>query len=152
MSDEQTNSHHAVVGYDGSGNSVAALNWAFDYVQRLGGGSVKVVLSWNYAPAAMSGYGLGAFLPPADSMQTATESSLNEALEGISPPEGVTMTTVVREGPAVQVLIDESKDAELLVVGKRGHGGFLGLLIGSVATQVANHATCPVVIVPAPEG
>ena len=60
----------------------------------------------------------------------------------------MTLHQVVREGAASKVLIDEAEDAEVLVVGKRGHGGFLGLLMGSITNQVANHATCPVVIVP----
>jgi nucleotide-binding universal stress UspA family protein len=53
---------------------------------------------------------------------------------------------VASEGPASTVLIDAARDAELLVVGSRGHGGFLGLTIGSVSLQVAQHAPCPVVI------
>ena len=43
--------HHAVVGFDGSANSAAALEWAFDHVTRLGGGTIKIVMSWGYAPA-----------------------------------------------------------------------------------------------------
>ena len=54
----------------------------------------------------------------------------------------------VVEGAAASVLVDESRDAELLVVGSRGHGGFAGLLLGSVSQQCAHHATCPVVIIP----
>ena len=64
-------------------------------------------------------------------------------------PEGVEVVPVVREGAPSHVVLDEGEGADLIVLGKRGHGGFLGLLIGSVATQVANHASCPVVIVPA---
>ena len=151
MTDATT--HHAVVGFDGSENSSAALQWAFDHVQRLGGGSVKVVMVWNYAPTAVGGYGLAsAPLPPAESMQEATETGLAEAMSGIVPPEGVTVESVVREGPPAKILVEESEGAEILVVGKRGHGGFLGLLIGSITNQVANHATCPVVIVPGSEG
>jgi nucleotide-binding universal stress UspA family protein len=58
---------------------------------------------------------------------------------------------VVREGQPAEVLVAESKDAELLVVGSRGLGGFRGLLLGSVGQQCAHHAACPVVIVPHPE-
>lgn len=148
MTETQTSTHHAVVGYDGSENSSAALAWAFDHVQRLGGGTIKVVMSWSYAPTAVGGYGLGGSLPPADSMQDASVAALGEALANVTVPEGITLESVVREGPAAKVLIEESEGAEILVVGKRGHGGFLGLLIGSITNQVANHATCPVVIVP----
>ncbi|MFN8051579.1 MAG: universal stress protein [Acidimicrobiales bacterium] len=148
MTDSTSFTHHAVVGFDGSANSAAALQWAFDHVRRLGGGTIKVVMSWSYAPSAMSGYGIGGSLPPAESMQEASEAALTEALADVTVPEGITLDTVVREGPAAKVLIEEAEGAEVLVVGKRGHGGFLGLLIGSITNQVANHATCPVVIVP----
>jgi nucleotide-binding universal stress UspA family protein len=149
MTDAESTHHHAVVGFDGSENSTAALQWAFDHVDRLGGGSVKVVMVWNYAPTAVGGYGLaGVGLPPAESMQEATEGALAETLATIEPPAGVTIESVVREGPPAKILVEEAEGAEILVVGKRGHGGFLGLLIGSITNQVANHATCPVVIVP----
>lgn len=148
MSDTPVTNHHAVVGFDGSSNSIAALEWAMHHVERLGGGDIKVVMSWNFAPTAVGGFGIGGSLPPADSMQEATEAALAESLATVSPPAGVTLHPVVREGAASKVLIDEAADAEVLVVGKRGHGGFLGLLMGSITNQVANHATCPVVIVP----
>ena len=55
------------------------------------------------------------------------------------------------EGPAASMLVEASEGADLLVVGSRGHGGFHGLLLGSVSQQCAHHARCPVVIVPSPE-
>lgn len=144
--------HRAVVGFDGSANSVSALEWALDFVSRSGGGTVVAVMSWTFSPTAGVGYGLAGYaLPPAESMQEASEGALADALAGVVAPAGVTLESVVREGPPAKVLVDESEGADLLVVGKRGHGGFLGLLMGSVTTQVANHATCPLVIVPAPE-
>lgn len=82
-------------------------------------------------------------------MQLATEQALDDLLADVVAPNGVTITSTVAEGTAATVILDNSTDADLIVLGKRGHGGFLGLLLGSVANQVANHANSPVVIVPA---
>ncbi len=144
-----THQFTALVGIDGSTNSRSALDWAINYVAARGG-LVKVVMSWSYAPVAAAGYGIGGALPPADSMSDATEASLASALEGLHVPDNVAVEGVVAEGAAARVLLHEAEtsEADIIVVGKRGHGGFVGLLIGSVATQVANHAPCPVVIVP----
>ena len=138
----------AVVGVDGSANSRSALGWALDHVAAHGGGTIRLVMSWTYAPVAAAGYGFGGSLPPAESMTDATAAALADVVAGLTVPDGVTVEEVVREGTAAHVLLEESAGADLLVIGKRGHGGFLGLLIGSVTTQVANHASCPVVIVP----
>lgn len=67
-------------------------------------------------------------------------------------PDELTEVTVARhvaEGNAAACLLEASKGAELLVVGKRGLGGFRGLLLGSVSQQCVLHAACPVVVVPA---
>jgi nucleotide-binding universal stress UspA family protein len=65
--------------------------------------------------------------------------------------DDVTVEQRLVDAPAAAALIEAAKDAELLVVGSRGHGGFTGLLLGSVSQQVANHAPCPVVIIRASE-
>ncbi|MHB1172123.1 MAG: universal stress protein [Lacisediminihabitans sp.] len=56
----------------------------------------------------------------------------------------------VREGSTTQVLIEQSKGAEMLILGSRGHGGFVGLLLGSVSAACAEHAHCPVLIMHGP--
>ena len=65
---------------------------------------------------------------------------------GTAPPQ-VTVRAVIRI--AAEELLNASKDADMLVVGSRGLGGFTRLLLGSVSTQVTHHAQCPVVVVPA---
>jgi len=62
---------------------------------------------------------------------------------------GLVVEQVIGQGQAADVLIQQAKEADLLVVGTRGHGGFASLLLGSVSQQCTHHAQCPVVIVPA---
>jgi nucleotide-binding universal stress UspA family protein len=140
--------HQVVVGLDGSANSAAAVAWALDYLDRSGGGELRVVMTWNYAPTLSVGYAVGGSVPPAEAMEEATEAALEELLADLTVPASVTVKKVVHEGSAARVLINEGESADMIVLGKRGHGGFLGLLLGSVATQVVNHAPCPVVVVP----
>lgn len=77
------------------------------------------------------------------------EKAVDDAL-GVTP--GVEVEQSVLEGTPAQVLVEAAQGADLLVVGTRGHGGFTGLLLGSVSQQAAHHAPCPVVIVPHPKG
>ena len=86
-------------------------------------------------------------------MHQAAEELLEEetaGLEAEAEAEGIEIERRVVEGGAARVLVDAAADGDLLVVGSRGHGGFAGLLLGSVSQQCAHHAHCPVVIVQAP--
>ena len=81
-------------------------------------------------------------------LRDAAETALKERCASRSPKRStVEIERRVVEGRPAAVLVDESQDADLLVVGSRGHGGFTGLLLGSVSQQCAHHAACPVVIV-----
>lgn len=82
--------------------------------------------------------------------RAAEELIENATREASSEDSGVHIERRVVEGAPGAVLVEESRDADLLVVGSRGHGGFAGLLLGSVSQQCAHHAECPVVIVRAP--
>jgi nucleotide-binding universal stress UspA family protein len=62
--------------------------------------------------------------------------------------EGVEIEVVPAPGSPARTLIESAQGADLLVVGSRGRGGFLGLLLGSVSQQCAQHPPCPVVILP----
>lgn len=138
-----------VVGVDGSEGALEALRWAADEA-RLRGARLLAVHAWTapYAPA-MPGVNEPAMLPVdrtviAEAADEALEASLREAR--ISR-EGIEIEQAVVEDSASRALLDQSENAELLVVGSRGHGRIAGALLGSVSQQVAQHAACPVVIV-----
>ena len=145
-----------VVGVDGSASSLAALRWALDEAGRSGGGRLHVVYAWEYPIAALAPSPVGTVVPPGDEMHAAAHDALDTMLsdlklDDITPP-GVTVERVIGEGSPAQVILAmaDEVDADLVVVGARGRGGFVGLLVGSVATQVVNHAKRPTVVVPAP--
>ena len=140
-----------VVGVDGSEESKQALRWALGEA-RLRGARVVALRAWIYPTLAAGG-----LIPVATDLFE--QLAQNEAKELAATVEEVTAgeadvavdQVVVEDAPA-RALVAASEDAELLVVGTRGHGGFSGLLLGSVSQQSAHHASCPVVIVPPPKG
>jgi nucleotide-binding universal stress UspA family protein len=136
-----------VVGVDGSPISLAALRWALDEGELRHRG-VHVVLSWAMPPIlGMS----PVVLPSEEDIESGARSELDEilksqhGLESRSADSPVT-SAVMRGNPAL-MLLEAAEEASLLVVGTRGHGGFAGLLLGSVSQQCAAHARCAVVIV-----
>lgn len=135
-----------VVGVDGSPGSRAALHWAHDEA-ALRKATLVTVTVWQF-PVMTSLPAFGAMPPPED-MGGDAEAALLRTLseEGIAASDEVPVTTVVAEGAAAPALLDAAADADLLVVGSRGHGGFTGLLLGSVSQQCVSHAPCPVVVV-----
>ncbi len=140
-------SSRIVVGVDGSVSSVAALSWAMTEAM-LRKVSILAVHSWDVSATSLPE--VFAATDKQD-LQTAATNVLDAAMRSAS--EGLTdlppLERLVREGGPAEVLLKEGRHANLVVVGTRGHGGFVGLLFGSVATQVLNHSTCPVVVVPA---
>ena len=135
-----------VVGLDGSDESTRALDWAAEEAD-LRGGRVRVVTAWH-VPVLVYSAGYTPMVAP--SVEESSEHAANTIVEGAAAEltdRGLEVDTVVEYGNAAQALIDASAEADLLVVGSRGHGGFAGLLLGSVSTQCAQHATCPVVVV-----
>ncbi len=135
-----------VVGVDGSENSRAALRFAIAEA-KAHGASVQAIMAWH-RPYMGDAWAMPIPIDIAE-MEKAYREEL-EAFVAAADPDGV-VEPVIIEGSAAQGLIDAGHGALLLVVGSRGHGGFLGLLLGSVSNQVAAHAPCPVVIVPAPQ-
>ena len=133
-----------VVGVDGSASSIDALRYAADLSTALGR-PLDVVTTWV---SSMSGsyYSRGDW-PPEDDAKALQREAVTAAF-GDSLPAG--LTTRVIAGPATPTLIAESATASMLVLGSRGHGGFIGLLLGSVSATCAEHAHCPVLIVHSP--
>jgi nucleotide-binding universal stress UspA family protein len=132
-----------VVGIDGSEDALKALRWALDEA-KVREASVHLVHSWTFPPMPPLGPD---GIPHGDLLQAA-EQVLDDAVAKIGTGHGVEITREIANDPPAQALIRASKDAEMVVIGSRGVGGFTGLLLGSVSHQVASHAVCPVVIVP----
>jgi nucleotide-binding universal stress UspA family protein len=135
-----------VVGVDGSENSVRALQWAGEQA-RLTGSEVHAVHVWEFPYMEVAPPMLGMTVPPHEDLEAAAKARLDDAVTRAQLPRDVRVEGIVADGSPARVLLDAAKGADLLVVGARGHGGFLGLLTGSVATQAVNHATVPVVVV-----
>lgn len=135
-------SKRVVVGVDGSPSSRAALCWAAEQA-ALTSAELEAVIGWSYPTSY--GFPVIADVDWASSAQKIVETEVTEVL-GDKPA-----TIRVLEGHPARVLLDAADGADLLVVGSRGHGGFAGLLLGSVSEYVVTHATCPVVVVRAPK-
>jgi nucleotide-binding universal stress UspA family protein len=135
-----------VVGVDGSSGSRAALRWAHEEA-ALRSATLEAVAVWQLPVTT----GLPAFgaMPPPEDLSGEAERALLATLseEGAVSTDEVPVTSVVAEGAAAAALLEAATDADLLVVGSRGHGGFAGLLLGSVSHQCVSHAPCPVVVV-----
>jgi nucleotide-binding universal stress UspA family protein len=135
-----------VVGVDESDEAKAVLHFALDEA-ALRGSTLRIVHAWTL-PLVPGGYGIAAL--PSDYLErlrTKAEGVVDQALSE-SPADGrPPIERRVVQGSPSQVLIEASQEADLLVVGSRGRGGFAGLLLGSVSQQCAQHAHCPVVVV-----
>jgi nucleotide-binding universal stress UspA family protein len=130
-----------VVGVDGSESSIDALRWAGNLCRGTSA-ELDVVTCWHLP--TYTGIGeLPAEWDPADDAAQTLAIAVKAAF-GDEPPTG--LKAMVRQGHPAQVLVEESDDADVLVVGTRGHGGFVGLLLGSVSAYCAEHAACPVMV------
>ena len=139
--------HRVIAGCDGSPASMAALHWAAS-AARSRGWPLVVVYAWQI-PFVPSPVGFAPYVPPIDAFEDSAKEVLSDAVKRAGLAEDVEQVTV--HGTAVRTLLDLARPSDLLVIGSRGHGGFLGLLLGSVSSQVVNHATCPTVVVHAGE-
>jgi nucleotide-binding universal stress UspA family protein len=142
-------SDRLVVGVDGSESATSAVRWAAREA-HLRGATLELVSVWEVSVSSV-GYGLGFSEISGDllkGLQQNAEEVLATALEvAREVSAGIEIETRTVEGQAADVLVRAARDADLLVVGSRGMGGFRELLLGSVSQQCAHHAICPVVIV-----
>jgi len=135
-----------VVGVDGSEGSQRALQWAIEEAGRRDA-TVEALHAWE--PGLTAGLYSGAVFTE-ESVQEAGERVLDDTIAAADPAGSTKVERRCVTAQPAAALIEAGKDADLLVVGSRGIGGFYRLLIGSVSSQVAHHAPCPVVVVPTP--
>ncbi|MBL7487687.1 universal stress protein [Frankia sp. AgB1.9] len=132
-----------VVGIDGSDLSLAALRWAA-HAAAIRGVPLRVVNAWGgydpmYAEVLVDAQG---------ALARQAAGILDQAVkQGLAGAPDVTVDTVVSPDSAVRALTREAREAQLLVVGTRGHGGFARLLLGSVSHQCVLHAASDVAVV-----
>jgi nucleotide-binding universal stress UspA family protein len=142
-----------VVGVDGSEASRDAIRWAAEEA-RLRSTSLVAVYAWSFIPPQPIGDPGMLAVPVSDlpgqldaekdAARAALDAAVDEVLGG---EQGVEVERKLAEGDAGDVLVAESADAELLVVGSHGRSGFKAAILGSVSRHVVAHASCPVVVV-----
>jgi len=137
-----------IVGVDGSGHSQRALEWAMREAAIR-----QVPLTVLTVNEAVRGYYSSMAVFPDDTARTEEARQLAQAetdkvLAGLDEPRPASVTVKAVHGFPVEEIIGAAKDADMIVVGSRGAGGFTRLMMGSVADQVTKHAHCPVLVVP----
>jgi len=130
-----------LVGVDGSEDSVTALRRGIRIANALNA-SVEAVSTWHL-PYGYATVGDHEYSPLDDA--NAILSGATKSVFGAKVPQWFTAFSF--EGNAADVLIEQSRGAEMLIVGSRGHGGLAGVLLGSVSARCAEHAHCPVLII-----
>jgi nucleotide-binding universal stress UspA family protein len=136
-------SRQIVVGVDGSEHGNAALRWAIEEA-RVHGSEIVAVFAWQLPLIGVP----GAF--DRHEMEQACKAFVEDAVAAVVTDQEVTITKLVAQGDVSGSLIEASRNAEMLVLGSRGRGGFAGLKLGSVSQECVQHAACPVVIIKQP--
>lgn len=142
-----------MVGVDGSEHARRALDWAAEEA-RLRGWKLVAVHAYAVPPLYLAPEPVLATPPPlpdpelSQRLEEAAGKLLAEEIERLDADD-LTIERLVSAGSAADALLQAAKEGDILVVGSRGLGGFRGLMLGSVGQQVAHHAPCPVVILPA---
>jgi nucleotide-binding universal stress UspA family protein len=134
-----------VVGVDGSDHGNAALRWAVDEA-KAHAAEIIAVFAWQMPLIGIP----GAF--DREEMEKLCMKFLEETVAAVVPAPQAPITRLVAHGDVSASLIEAAKnaDADMLVLGSRGRGGFAGLKLGSVSSECVQHAACPVVIIKQP--
>lgn len=136
-----------VVGIDGSAGSRRALTWALGEA-RLRGDEILAVHAWSN-PVAFGTFEAIVPAPLNVDLQKEAGEFLGRVIKDVTGgDDSVPIRREVTEHSPATALVHASRDADMLVLGSRGLGGFRGLLLGSVGQQCAHHAHCPVVLIP----
>ena len=128
-----------VVGADGSANADAAVQWAQSYAESTGA-VLRLVVAWDWPMSYGYPMVFDDFDPEADAVRVGEKAAANLVLPSAR------IETLVLHGSAGELLVKAGSEADLLVVGRRGHHAVAGLL-GSVSSYCVHHATVPVVVV-----
>jgi nucleotide-binding universal stress UspA family protein len=131
-----------VVGIDGSAASNDALRWALRQAD-LTGSPLEVIMTWEW-PASL---GWSVPIPDDYDPEIEVRQTVDGAVDAaLAERPGVTVDRRVVSGHPATVLVEASKGADLLVIGSRGHGEFVGMLLGSVSEFCTTNAHCPVLV------
>ena len=137
----ETKMHKVVVGIDGSPSSLQAMEFAAQEA-TLRGASLQVTMTWDW-PVAYARTPMLHESDPVGGIRTEFETAVASLRE--AHPD-LTIAAVFEHGHPVPALVEASKGADLLVVGNRGHGTALGILLGSVSQHCVKQAHCPVLV------
>lgn len=141
QADNHSPDNRIVVGVDGSDASRDALRWAVRQAERAGA-SVQAVMTWHVPTD------YGAMPTEYYDLEPQAKKTLDATVqEALADHPGVPVAALIVQGHPAPALLDAAANAELLVVGSRGHGAFTGMVLGSVSQHCVSHAPCPVVVV-----
>jgi nucleotide-binding universal stress UspA family protein len=140
---DPTLQQRVVAGVDGSTSSIEALQWAARQA-HLTGATLEVITTWDWP----RNWGWMTPLPENYDPEADARAVLDSAIEPMrSAYPDIEIQTRAIEGHPAPALVAASRDADLLVVGSRGHGAFRGMLLGSVSEHCVTNAHCPVTVV-----
>lgn len=138
-----------VVGIDGSEDSQSALDWAMDEA-RLRNGQLRLITVWTKQPMAWYPAVLETAAGGIAMVEDPEEDAgvlQAKALETVTEKGVAASGQLIHSHSPASAIVDAARDADLVVVGSRGHGGLSGLRLGAVSHQVVNHASVPVLVV-----